>query len=157
MKANEIMLGDWVIATNNGAVPLPSEVSDMLPRAGKVVGIDCDCVILEFVDFGFMLDRIEPISLTPEILEKNGFEKKAERFRHNEYELVLNPNTEDEHYLIVRLHPANENCDLMWAYIYYSPASRIDLNTIETKIVNCSVHELQHTLRLCGIDADIVI
>lgn len=140
LRSVDLMIGDWVLCDNT-----PYQIAEI----GGMV-----CISAEQELFA-ALEDIDPIPLTPEILEKNGFENKSERFRHKVYELVLNANTEDEHYLVVRLHPANENCDIMWANIYYSPTSRIDLNTIETKIVNCHVHELQHCLRLVGIEHEI--
>ena len=94
---------------------------------------------------------VAPIPLTPEILLKNGFESKGEKFRHQEFDLTINPDTDDEHWVHIKFHPKNENCDYMWVTMYYIPSSRIDLCTIETKIVDCSVHQLQHALRLVGL------
>lgn len=94
---------------------------------------------------------VEPIPLTPEILLKNGFEKKGERIYQQEFDLTINPDTEDEHWVFIKFHPKNEHCDYMWITLCYCPTARIDLCTIETKIVDCSVHQLQHALRHVGL------
>ena len=129
------MLGDWVIATNNGAAPLPGEVDEMLPKAGKVVGIDGDCVVLDFVDFGFILDGIDPVPLTAEILEKNGF--KARGYE----ELVLDT---DEY--CFALQKGVDGINAWWWEMFSSPIIPINY-----------VHQLQHTLRPCRIDKEIVL
>ena len=130
MKASELTIGSWVKATDNGAVPLPSEIAKMLPRAGKVVAINGDTVVLDFVDFGFMLDAIEPVPLTTEILENNGF--------------IYNDNP---------VNPAFEGHGL---YIFSHWKSGYSVNVgVWRSIEFSSVHELQNALRLCGIEKEI--
>lgn len=142
MRAKDLMVGDWVYDT-------------ILKGNTKVEILSLSGIRGDYHDNVWDEKTFESIPLTEEILVKNGFERKSERLRHIEFELVINPDTEDEHWMVVKLHPANENCDVNWAHIYYVPSSRVDLNTIETKIVDCCVHHLQHILRLCGIDKDI--
>lgn len=84
----------------------------------------------------FNVGILRPIPLTPEILEKNGFEKHISDtrmfFQHDEYHLS---------YYIVNKH--------------FTIYNQIDGSLIQRVIVN--VHELQHALKLCGIDKEIII
>ena len=159
MNAEELTIGDWVEFTSKYGYG-KGQIDGIVPREGSAEPTTFtiwkkakDGFTKFFV--GVSKHCVRPIPLTEEILLKNGFERKSERLRHIEFELTINPNTEDEHWLVVKLHPANENCDINWAHIYFVPDSRIDLNTIETKIVNCGVHHLQHILRLCSIEKEI--
>lgn len=76
--------------------------------------------------------EVKPIPLTPEILEKNGFETK---FGYSKY------NDEDDFFLItwneishhLRIRTFDNDCALDKDHIDY-------------------VHELQHALRLCGLN-----
>lgn len=127
MKANELkvtdlMVGDWVMLQ------------------GKPYMID----MLNGYQESSM--GVEPIPITPEILEKNGFE--------------LNEEVEDDcciYYEIdYRLHLCNDkeemNSDNEWYVLIYNEDYR--------SIANCEltyVHELQHLLKLCKIDKEIVV
>ena len=98
----------------------------------KIEGMDIAtgmCVTTDRDDVGF--DGVWPIPLTAEILEKNGFEK----CRIKEIE-----------YFGWRL---NEDFSL-------------ELNAVDTLMWNDDVaihyvHQLQHALRLCGIDKEITL
>ena len=66
MKANELMLGDWV----------KSLKEDHSGEYAQVIDIDHhDTVLLEYqcVNYYTDVEHIEPIPITPEILENNGF------------------------------------------------------------------------------------
>ena len=145
MKASELTLGSWVIATNNGVCPLPGKIAEMLPRAGRVVGIDGDCVWLSFVDFGFMLDAIEPVELTAEILKKNGFENTS-------VIIVGTPKmrwvSEDERTEITIWIDDTTPMEIR-KNVYYE-----DEETYTLPSPVC-VHELQNAIRLCGIDKEV--
>lgn len=68
MKANDLMIGDWV------------EIQDT-PKYYKVEGVNIfargDACRLTFEDYVVetWCDRVKPIPLTPEMLEANGFEQ----------------------------------------------------------------------------------
>jgi len=61
MKANELMIGDWVFNTHNRK---PEQVQEIRERM----------VMLAYNDL-YEYDEIEPIPLTAEILAQNGFSK----------------------------------------------------------------------------------
>lgn len=125
MKANELMIGDWVYAFGCKNV----QVKEILEDG-----------IYDFTTYSLSpFDEIEPILLTPEILEKNGF--KTQKFYitnkwNNEYVLI-----KDEEKTIYWengcVHCVQEEIDVYFACRY--------------------VHELQHVLKLFRIEKEIVL
>ena len=140
MKAKELMIGDWVCVTKNFTQKY-HKIRALSNDEGSVLrGIYVN-------EYGvknhsiFSPNDTEPIPLTPEILEKNGFENIGDDtyqleekpcwfwvdfFNHQygcEYDTSTNEYEDDEHRL----------------KLYGIP----------------SVHELQHALRLCGIEKEI--
>lgn len=82
----------------------------------------------------FREDTIESIPLAPEILKKNGFEN-------------------------IGAHFLCDSIGMIWwkdnIYIFSKYARHKDLPTENISINIGYVHELQHALRLCGIDKEI--
>ena len=80
----------------------------------------------------FLIEELEPIPLTPEILEKNGFvdERSNYAYRTDNYHVC-----------------------------YYCADERLSINKYGAILdVHCFyVHQLQHALSLCGIEKEIVI
>jgi len=114
MKANELMIGDWVSYEN-----IHEQLIAIDDYYSSVIGTSR----FEYCD----MDRIKPIPITGEILNANGFE--------------LNTLHYDDHNVI-----------------YYEKSSGVlliySLITGKHKIRICvdNVHELQHALRLCGLN-----
>lgn len=131
MKANELMLGDLVLLFGE------------TPARVDAIG-DIEVYVYEEKrgeDWHVGCEHIKPIPITPEILEKNGFapvgdgimQEKVQRFYvwydtgKNELGIEIGENTYEEEI-----------------------GTRIILN------INInSVHDLQHALRLCGIEKEI--
>lgn len=114
MKANELMIGDWIYNTQN-------------QQNEQVQEIGSGLVMLDH-DYLYGFDEILPIPLTMEILEKNGINKEMDS------SLVF---SEDVNRYLVLI----SNCGkLFWQY------NLVAINY---------VHELQHALRLCGIEKEI--
>ena len=121
MEAEKLMIGDWA--------DFAPELED--PPFAKTITANN----LYMIDSGRMV--VKPIPLTPEILEKNGFEKHTSSdtrmfLHHDDYRLSYYP--ERKHFTIY---------------------NQIDGSLVQRVIVN--VHELQHALKLCGIDKKIII
>jgi hypothetical protein len=90
-------------------------------------------------------DSIEPILLTPEILEKNGFERDKNISLYNAYTGINSRVTLHDDFMSM-------NSRNMWDV-------HVDSEDFCT-IANCEltyVHQLQQLLRLCKIDKKIVI
>lgn len=138
MKANELMIGDWFRFryTIDGREKVKTfRISQIENELGEYY--------VWGNGFGRMCfpERLEPIPLTPEILEKNlGVVERSS----DGYKLVINRE------LILAFH-LKATLDFWiaqpsdWPHFTYSlPLPRY-------------VHELQHALRICGIDKEIMI
>lgn len=118
MKANELMLGDWVFVDEyDEYTPAPYNK----PYPIQILsGADIDRA--DEISF-------EPIPLTPEIMEKNGFwvmekvDNGAEEYiAYATDGLILHYNRDNDYYF--------PDTPISWKY----------------------VHELQHALHLCGLN-----
>lgn len=118
MKANKLMVGDWAKHSLYGNVQVRA-----IPNADQIY---------------------EPIPLTLEILEKNGF-KQDDSFFENVADgyscefLIWHYYAED----IIISYDASE--ELSITYNMGHPCNEITL-------YRPNVHELQHALRLCGLN-----
>lgn len=113
MKASELMLGDWVLDT----------------RTNNPLLVNPFMAEMEVSEW-------EPIPLTPEILEKNGFRYDRK-----------------DSYAILKFE------DNSW-FFYYSHEYKLTKFYKSEIIFRCQcvyVHQLQHALKLCGIDKEIVL
>ena len=142
MKANELMIEDWVMNTHNRK---PEQIREILERM----------VMLDYNDL-YNYDEIEPISLTPEILARMGFTIEEVHKYDDTY-------TEDE-YIATMKCVDSRKCEVEIEYktywkklraFNYDPRNRLGFTSIETQVEY--VHELQHIMRICGIEKEIVI
>ncbi len=132
MKANELQIGDWVAYDGDVEYTNPIRIEGMDIATGMCITSDRD-------DVGF--DGVWPIPLTADILEKNGF---SHIMYSDAYYSIMIGDT----YVELRKYEnmavwfnCKENNDGVYAdYILPMPEF---------------VHELQHALRLCGIDKEI--
>ena len=115
MKAEELMIGDWI---SYGGKPV--QVLQLSRTEYK----------------GF-----EPISLTPEILEKNGFEKLG--FDGWEYKL------EKDNKVMYRVLWRCDYPNVLRISSYSSVYGGFNSFHID------NVHQFQHALKLCNIDLEI--
>ena len=170
MKAEELMIGDWVNIVADDKL-FPEELKGQIIPC-KVIGFDDKPIVHpsyteKGIDlkpqFGMMVkvannfdymyfvpERLSPISLTPEILEKNGLETDdgahfSIQGQDNILELLLVELPFDGYtFDIVRtertINKCNQRCyiDRYFASIDY-------------------VHQLQQALKLCGIEKEIVL
>lgn len=109
MKAEELMVGDWVLDTYTNKPMRIEGINGSNPRFGQ---------------------DLEPIPLTPEILEKNGF-------RYNDAPFV-------------------NGWEQFGLTLYRDGGNGYLINCgINVALIINSVHELQHCLKLVGIDKEI--
>lgn len=143
MKANEIMIGDLLRVTKDVCIKKGTivrvraiDADDSLPDKSLKCAVRCQPIddIYGMNIGGVWLNFLEPIPLTAEILEKNGFERDPE-----------------SGWMIFVL-----DCgEISWLGTILN--IRGD-NTEYLNLVNCMfVHELQHALKLCRIDREIVL
>lgn len=137
MKANELMIGDWVYMEHNedGIAPY-KELTQWTKE-----------------DFGFSDTFIEahiyPIPLTPEILEKNGFVARyaySQKKWHIDIYNDFHRKVDDDGDITLNVYSERK---MEWRL-------SIDTDRNERTVVYIRfVHELQHALRLCGIEKEI--
>lgn len=140
MKANELMVGDWVLI--NGT---PRKIQAVDGFDDEIMADDELYTLAE--DRYYSEDKVEGVPLTAEILEKNGFEKgtyelpvsgkKIPKYSYAEVEGDIKE---------VALLPLTMN--FTWSF------SAVDGTCIP---VIQSLHQLQHALRLCGIEEEITL
>lgn len=135
MKTIELMIGDWVMLN-----PDLKEYYDFAGNPCQVIGLnDGEGAIKIDYDNGKYFwtdaeDDIEPILLTPEILEKNGFTRYGQVFANLQ----------------------------QWVGEFGDKRKSLfqDVLTGEWEINDVwidYVHELQHALKLCRIDKELII
>lgn len=134
MRATDLMIGDWVLISVWDCKPFPSKVTSINYNSYK--GKDFADWIDTEDEEEIGMYNVQPIPITPEVLEKN-FQK-------------------DPDYIDTYWRPdcrkfcfVKENDDWYFAFRYKGG---------HICIAECNyVHELQHALRLCGIDKEIVL
>lgn len=138
MKATDLMLGDWV-----GYIGAYEDESGEIvklwqrPISIKVTFITPDAVQYEDEEgcYECMDYELYPIPLTAEILEKNGF--VSDNF--SPYYLPIEDGS-----IRFSEHQYGLYCNLLRSYQRYDGVCNF-------------VHQLQHALRLCGIEKEIII
>ena len=130
MKANELMIGDWV------KFPIGNEkIIDLPYIPGKGI---CASFAASATLFPVEVEKLQPIPLTAEILEKNG----------------LKPDTaEDAYKYCYRI----ESVSIVECYANAGGRYRaiISFGDTRLRITLMFVHQLQHALRLCEIEKEI--
>lgn len=136
MKAEELMLFDIVRRKKDSKSMTVVE----LRYAETIAAITPDDVY-----YGDMEDyhesEIEPIPLTPEILEKNGFSGEG-------YNMGI---------VGFSVEPIPDEKDGYEVFIWKDMCLQIKHGFTHFKKYIKYVHELQHALRLCGIEKEIVV
>ena len=135
MKATELMVGDWVL---DGKKP------------AQIAGIMCDDLFETTLSPGVGGESISPIPLTTEILEKNGFVKMSNSPYVVSYIWSTGGVAEfaDVSIKVEQDHADKWRWDCLTLKIHLYKGD-ITLNKIHY------VHQLQHALRLCGIEKEI--
>jgi hypothetical protein len=142
LKISDLSVGDWVYYGN--------ETTPYSIRSIYCKGIQ-DCVVLNDEKFSdgviAIVDRLTPIPITSEILEKNGFEfEKASRWHICELE--------DKTRINVWIGRNNEGRIEVSKPDLFDDGYHFKYADIE--VLNIAVHQLQDALRLAGVDKEIV-
>ena len=148
MKANDLMVGDWVYLLKNKSDIHGFEVVDACPR--RVTGIHTDgdepYVQTDDCDVFYDMSAYQPIPLTKETLVANGFDIQEQGGNRYDVWTGFGPDCEGDIEIEFQgSTPIHLKIDGAYKGEYYT-SSNIRY-----------VHELQHALRLCGIDKEIVL
>ena len=134
MKANELMIGDWVLTLDSTHKEKVFAQVDAIEEGKHSILVTKECSNW-FVD----IDWIEPIPLTPEILEKNGFVKVENTLTstiiYSFRDSLFRIGVFDFSHITMDSYYTDSSCDIFIS----------------------SVHQLQHALRLCGIEKEIIL
>lgn len=124
MNAKELMIGNWVKTKTN--------------KYGTINELNTDCLLttLHGVNGCWSYDSIEPIPLTVEILEKNGWS-------HDIYD---NESYDNEDAEMLSLWVGEDGRNAWWWHAGFELVIPINY-----------VHQLQNALALCGIEKEIVL
>lgn len=142
MKANELQIGDYV--NYRGQI---IKVTSLYNKGGsnEVGWSDKESVWVN-------ADNVEPIPLTPEIFKKNGFKEgtynildKGGYKTFPEYKYINREEVTDMSKNLIKVSYSDVNGGV------YDISFGIGSHIFDLKYV----HELQHTLRLCGIEKTI--
>ena len=143
IQANELMIGDWVLTLDLTHKEKVFAQVDAIKEGKHSILVTRECSNW-FVDIGW----IEPIHITTEILEKNGFLNKNHVYPYPYYEY-------DVKEIKVRVGFAFPQGNRK---SYKKPWVCIDTECVYIEHLPCIfVHQLQHSLRLCGIEKEIVL
>lgn len=141
MKANELMIGDLVLEKSvdyvDGVIKYVEEkrnvTTNMLHQLYNqetgILGKD-----------NLYSIQVEPIPLTTEILEKNGFDvSDGEVMRYN-----FEEDGQSYHFSLRQMYNQKNNKPNGYSFYAFNVLTIIDY-----------VHQLQHALKLCGIEKEI--
>ncbi len=117
MKANELMIGDWVLVDNT-----PIQVKQVYQYG----------IISDLGEGDEEIECFKPIPITPEILEKNGFTRYGKVYANLQQWV-------------------GKFGDKRKALTQDTRTGELATNDVWIKYV----HELQHALKLCGIEKTI--
>ena len=126
MKANELMIGNWV--TGKKWKELPFKITHINDSGKYYYGITAEGSRVG----PFLIEELQPIPLTSEILEKNGFTRFGTDYILEGERFGLENPSDPRNYL-----------DNYWL--------RVSIRAVHIEYV----HELQHALRLCKIEKEI--
>ena len=140
MKNIDLMTGDWVYVAHNGKAP----------HFGKVTALLSSGAIETEIEESLALSpSVEPIPLTPAILEKNGFSFCTRDGGFYLYATMSYGGWEVE----VIIFNADDKYRNNQLYIGSTDDTYTAINLMECNYI----HQLQHALRLCGIEKEITI
>lgn len=142
MKTNELMIGDYIIRKN---VQKEILTIDAIDSIRNIVWLNLDGLgITE------KLENIEAIPTTPKILMKNAFEQTLDE---DDIECYRYYNRAADGYIKITLYDEGDG-DWRLEIINYDKFNDNEIR-YKNEFSFLKVHELQHALRLCGIEKTI--
>jgi len=148
MKAKELMIGDWVQISEfckyHGAIGRIKTLIEHKDNENAYFKVFLQNNTIHIGIEDICSDDIRPIPLTPEILEKNGFEKALQLSNTEPSDIDEEGN---KHYSYNKT---------FWGW--WQPDNILSIPANGLGWLNIKyVHQLQHALRLCGIEKEITL
>lgn len=152
MKPGELQLGDWVnflIDIEGGSTDYDPKVAQYQPM--QIVSLSSwrynDGEVESAEGVINDIDQVEPIPLTAEILEKNFDSEKVDFEGHH----IGTRYTDHNEFREITIHEYNDG---LWEV----EIDEVEFSSLPTwKMYVCDVHELQHALRLYGVNKEITV
>ena len=150
METTDLMIGDFVkVSMNQGAKVEYGRVANLDESGGIDVGVVGEPYSYWNLDGD---DEILPIPLTPEIFKKSGFTLNEEE---NPIFTIRVYSLEADDVAVIQRPKGG------WKFMHGKEASNQNVLFLGDGKFVCMpiqyVHELQHALRLCGIDKEITL
>lgn len=143
LNCESLMIGDWVLTLDSTHEKKVFAQADAIEEGKRSILVTRECSNW-FVD----IDWIEPVSLTPEILEKNSFVANKHVYPYPYYEYEV----KESKVKVGFAFPQGNKTS------YKEPWVCIDTECAYIEHLPCMfVHQLQHALRLCGITREIIV
>lgn len=140
IKASELQKGDWV--------------KNDLGEIQQVAEIRSEGIMLAYGDI-YKEEELEPVMITPEILEKSGFKKNKQATNYDLWVCVIAPYQTPQAVIEFRFFGDVISADTLLK-CWTKPATCDGVNDIRICDLKF-VHKLQHAIQLCGIEKDITI
>lgn len=147
MTQKDLQIGDWVYRIDKKA-PVPVKIIGIEVANYDKMEYVVDVLNKNEHNIHLYLDEIEPIPLTTEILEKNEFVVNKHVYPYPYYEYI----NEENKLKVGFAFPQGNRTSYKDPWVY------IDSKRVFVEHLPCMfVHELQHTLKLCGIEKEIIL
>ena len=147
IKISELSIGDWVMNTKSNSPNRVIGLRTMFQDTYEIIAVSDDTQYM-LIEDNKELHNFEPILLTPEILEKNGFDAPKAK--------VWN----DSWYWSNRKDVALELRESfgLWYIEIVTKEQRSGLQSNRKLGIGFKyVHQLQHALRLAGVEKEIEV
>ena len=146
MEANELMIDDWMRHANG--TPMQVTRIDYTKNGGHFA-----CGFPHCWEYN---NKFDPIPLTAELLERNGFKKVPQPGCTNPFHWMLaeyEDDVQEPSMLLYRITAFNT----LFRGMFVSIDNPSECETVSFGKQIEFVHELQHALRLCNIDKEIIV
>ena len=162
MKSKDLMVGDWV---NYRPGWIDEETGKPEYECGEGFPVKITCIYDGLAQYDDMLPdgtintievadyELSGIPLTPEILEKNGFRFDGSGRRSMMF--ISEPHFADGIRFNIYVGLKHKTIEVFAAHPVEKSPNWRKSNKVYLEVCGCYVHELQHALRLCGIDKTI--
>lgn len=149
MKANELMIGDWVYGLDENGNKYKCQITELSKHDFYTESSE----LPEGWENGDSFVEIEPIPITPEILEKNGWYHGKFDGSYGRKAMRLDGLHKDK---------LPDGVDNALSFAQWSIDEKFEYHLLDVYLWKGSVHlwieyvhELQHALKLCGIEKTI--
>ena len=164
MNAKELMIGDFVrvskdVCIKKGTIVKVRSIDgdNSFQEKGLKGCASCETIDDSSITGGVWVEYLEPIPITHEVLEKAGFVKDEDKETGCTYHILVPTGYEKNSFTIQISLYKEPICGVnvlfkCWGWIPPQNGGINDIHLCGMKYV----HEMQHAIRLCGIDKELI-